>query len=192
MSMAKKMGIKYKIAKLNKLRKRRLHEETNSDDPTVCNVEFDRNQIVNSDVLDKMDEATKSLGIYLENGSKHIAPLETIEQLSMEESLEVYEKIYRSKEPEDPEEREKRKQIEAQIEKRLYIFEDLIDSSIDNEEKSKICEDLLISSDEDPLDNLPTIQTEGLNADVAGSSTAFGEHEIGNDEDMKVLHNWAK
>ena len=188
MSMAKKMGIKYKIAKLNKLRKRRLHEETNSDDPTVCNVEFDRNQIVNSDVQARMEEATKSLGI----GSKHNAPLETIEQLSWEESLEVFEKIFKSKEPEDPEEREKRKQIEAQIEKRLYIFEDLIDSSIDNEEKSKICEDLLISSDEDPLDNLPTIQTEGLNADVAGSSTAFGEHEIGNDEDMKVLHNWAK
>ena len=182
--MAKKMRIKSKIAIINKLRKGSRYEETSD-----YIIDFDPNEFVTSEVLAKVDEAAKNL----ENGSKHSAPLETIEQLSLEESLEVFEKVYESKEPEDPEEREKRKQIEAQIEKRLYILEDLIDSSIDNEEKSKICEDLLISSDEDPLDNLPTIQTEGLNADVAGSSsTAFGEHEIGNDEDMKVLHNWAK
>ena len=110
MSMAKKMGIKYKIAKLNKLRKRRLHEETNSDDPTVCNVEFDRNQIVNSDVQARMEEATKSLGI----GSKHNAPLETIEQLSLEESLKVLKNFISQKSQKIP--RSARKESKKKLE----------------------------------------------------------------------------
>ena len=136
--MARKIGLKNELAKINTSRKGSRYEETSD-----YIIDFDPNEFVTSEVLAKVDEAAKNL----ENGSKHSAPLETIEQLSLEESLEEYKKLYQSKEPEDPEERKKRKQEEARIEKEIKFLEDLIGSSVSDEE---------------------SIQIEGL--DIAGSS----------------------
>ena len=110
--MARKIGLKNELAKINTSRKGSRYEETSD-----YIIDFDPNEFVTSEVLAKVDEAAKNL----ENGSKHSAPLETIEQLSLEESLEIFEKIYKSKELEDTEEREKRKRIEAQIEKKMRL-----------------------------------------------------------------------
>jgi len=84
MSMANKMGTKNKIAKLNSFRKQLRYEETSD-----YVIDFDPNEFVTSEMLkqSKASEAVKNL----ENGSKHSAPLETIEQLSLEESLEIFD-----------------------------------------------------------------------------------------------------
>ena len=151
MSKEKKIEIRNRLIKLNTLRKKKRYEETKSNDPsTVCNLEFDRNQIVSSVVYNPLQ-------------------LQTFEQLSLEEILEEYEKFYLSKEPEDPKEREKRKQIGAMVEEKLKNLEDLLDRS----------------------DAYKSIQIDGLDADIAGSSSALGEFETGDDEDLKALHNWA-
>jgi len=92
------------------------------------------------------------------------------EKLSLEEILEEYKKFYLSKEPEDPKESEKRKQIKAMVEENLKNYEDLLNRS----------------------DAYKSIQNEGLDADIAGSSSALGESEIGNDEDLKALNNWVQ
>ena len=78
--MARKIGLKNELAKINTSRKGSRYEETSD-----YIIEFDCNETVNPKVLAKVDEAAKKL----ENGSKQSAPLETIEQLSLEESLKV-------------------------------------------------------------------------------------------------------
>ena len=111
------------------IRKRKRYEETISDPPTKCTTKFDGNETVIPKSQSKTGEATK----IVENGSKQGYSSKPFKQLSLEESLQKIEKFYKSEEPVDPEEREKRRQKEAQIEEKMKILEDLIDSSVGGE-----------------------------------------------------------
>jgi len=178
-----------KLEALNKMLKNKHYGDTGPSTEQEMDLGIrPHSGLINIELQAQMDEFAK---MKMEDGRNQDRSAPLFEEMFFDKSLENIEEFLKSEEPEDPDEREKRRQEGVLIERDVKLLQGLININFGVKGTEKRSYGVGPSS---------LLGREDLNADIAdfnapsnaGSTRGFGVIEFDNNEDMNNLHSWAK
>ena len=164
-----------KLEALNKMLKNKHYGDTGPSTEQEMDLGIrPHSRFVNIELQAKMDEFAKMKMEDERNQERRATNAPAIEENSLNESLGNIEEFLNCEEPEDPDEREKRRQEGLLIEGDMKLLGVMFPSFLEN------------------FENVGDEKNVEITLPGSSSLRSMGRLEFGNNEDMKNLQPWAK